>query len=320
MFFMAFLVSGFCTTASAADKKFVVVIDAGHGGNDVGASEHGINEKDVNLDVALKLGNLIKKNLKNTEVIYTRDGDYFISLQKRADVANRAKADLFISIHCNSVDKANKNRSKVTGATTYILGRHRDADNLAVAQRENSVAELDANDKTHFAEFDPSKDESYIIFEMTQKKNLQNSARFASNVQKAMINAGRYSRGVQQAGFWVLWSTAMPAALIELDFICNPDQAKYLASKEGQDQLASSIFEAVKNYEDYFRKSLGMTDSSPAPSSRSYSEKEETPAERLAPADRSSTKASRRTSRRRPASARQEGSESVQKTVIQTDD
>ncbi|MCH5214862.1 MAG: N-acetylmuramoyl-L-alanine amidase [Muribaculaceae bacterium] len=245
-------------SAFAADKKkFVVVIDAGHGGNDYGAIEHEVNEKDVNLAVALKLGNLIKKKLKDTEVVYTRDGDYFISLQKRADIANNAKADIFISIHCNSVDKKNKNRANVVGATTYVLGRHKDADNLAVARRENSVVELDANDRAHYSEFDPSKDESHIIFEMTQKKNLQNSVRFAADVQKEMQAAGRYSRGVQQAGFWVLWSTAMPAALIELDFICNPEQAKFLKSEEGQDKLADAIFGAVKKYESYFRKSLG---------------------------------------------------------------
>lgn len=242
---------------AAEKKKFVVVIDAGHGGNDVGANENDVMEKDVNLEVALKLGELIKKKLKDTQVVYTRDKDVFISLQKRADIANSAKADLFVSIHCNSVDRSNKNRSNVLGATTYILGHHKDADNLAVAQRENSVVELDANDKAHFSSFDDKSDESHIIFEMTQKKNFQNSARFASAVQKEMVGAGRYSRGVQQAGFWVLWSTAMPAALVELDFICNPEQAKFLKSKEGQDKLAGAIFNAVKSYESYFRKNLG---------------------------------------------------------------
>lgn len=243
---------------AAPKKKFVVVIDAGHGGSDVGALENGVMEKDVNLAVAQKLGALIKKKLKDTEVVYTRDNDTFISLQKRADIANNAKADLFVSIHCNSVDKSNKNRSNVVGATTYVLGRHRDGDNLAVAQRENAVVELDADDSAHFSQFDPNSDESYIIFEMTQKKNLQNSVRFASDVQKEMGAAGRVSRGVQQAGFWVLWSTAMPAALIELDFICNPEQAKFLKSSEGQDKLADAIFNAVKKYESYFRKSLGL--------------------------------------------------------------
>lgn len=244
--------------AAAEKKKFTVVIDAGHGGNDVGAHEHDVKEKDVNLAVALKLGELIKKKLKNTEVVYTRDKDVFVSLQGRADIANSAKGDLFVSIHCNSVDRSNKNRNNVLGATTYILGHHKDAANLAVAQRENSVIELDANDKARYTDFDPQSDESYIIYEMTAKKNFQNSARFAADVQKEMVGAGRYSRGVQQAGFWVLWSTAMPAALVELDFICNPDQAKFLNSNAGQEKLAGAIFNAVKNYENYYRKSLGL--------------------------------------------------------------
>ncbi|MCH5217303.1 MAG: N-acetylmuramoyl-L-alanine amidase [Muribaculaceae bacterium] len=244
--------------AAAEKKKFTVVIDAGHGGNDVGAHEHDVKEKDVNLAVALKLGELIKKKLKNTEVVYTRDKDVIVSLQGRADIANSAKGDLFVSIHCNSVDRSNKNRNNVLGATTYILGHHKDAANLAVAQRENSVIELDANDKARYTDFDPQSDESYIIYEMTAKKNFQNSARFAADVQKEMVGAGRYSRGVQQAGFWVLWSTAMPAALVELDFICNPDQAKFLNSNAGQEKLAGAIFNAVKNYENYYRKSLGL--------------------------------------------------------------
>lgn len=258
VFFMMALIFFSSNSQAAEKKKFVVVIDAGHGGTDFGAIENGVNEKDVNLAVALKLGDMIKKKLKDTEVIFTRNTDQFISLQKRADIANGAKADLFISLHCNSVDRSNKNRSNVLGATTYVLGRHKDSDNLAVAKRENAVVELDADDSAHYSEFDPNQDESYIIFEMTQKKNLQNSVRFASDVQKEMASAGRYSRGVHQAGFWVLWSTAMPAALIEMDFICNPEQAKFLNSKEGQDKIAGAIFNAVKNYESYFRKSLGL--------------------------------------------------------------
>ena len=244
------------TVNAAPKKKFVVVIDAGHGGTDVGAQENGVNEKDVNLAVALKLGDLIKKKLKDVEVVYTRNTDKFVSLQSRANIANAVKGDLFISIHCNSVARENTNRANVLGATTYILGHHKDNDNLAVAQRENSVVELDANDSANFAEYDAS-DESYIIFEMTAKKNFQNSARFAKAVQDEFEAIGRKSRGVQQAGFYVLWSTAMPAALIELDFLCNPEQAKFLNSAEGQDKLAGAIFKAVKEYEVYFRKNLG---------------------------------------------------------------
>ena len=257
--------------SAAPRQKFVVVIDAGHGGSDHGALENGINEKDVTLSVVLKLGEMINKKLKDTEVVYTRSKDEFISLQKRADIANSAKADIFVSIHCNSVDRNNKNRSNVVGATTYVLGHHKDADNLAVAQRENAVVELDSDDARHFSEFDPTSDESHIIFEMTQRKNFQNSIRFASDVQREMGAIGRVSRGVQQAGFWVLWSTAAPAALIELDFLCNPEQAKFLASKEGQVKLAGAIFNAVKNYERYYRVSMGtaLVDTSTGASEKS---------------------------------------------------
>lgn len=265
--FMALMVMAFLIPQAglAAEKKkhFVVVIDAGHGGHDSGAAENGVMEKNINLGVALKLGELIKKKLKNTEVIYTRDGDYFLSLQKRADIANKAGADLFISIHTNSVDKSNTNRANVSGASTYVLGLHKETDNLGVAQRENSVIELDKDDKTRYTNFNPQEDESYIIYEMTAKKNLQNSIRFASDVQKEMEKGGRKNRGVNQAGFWVLWSTAMPAALIELDFICNPEQAKFLGSEDGQEKLASYIFNAVKNYEEYYRKSTMASNEKP---------------------------------------------------------
>lgn len=262
---MIFILSVSPISAMAAEKKkkFVVVIDAGHGGSDHGAIENGINEKDVTLAVALKLGALIKKKLKDTEVVYTRSTDQFISLQRRAEISNNAKADLFVSVHCNSVDRSNKNRANVVGATTYVLGHHKDEDNLAVAKRENAVVELDGDDSTHFSEFDPQSDESNIIYQMSQKKNFQNSIRFAVDVQREMQGIGRVSRGVQQAGFWVLWSTAAPAALIELDFLCNPEQARFLNSKDGQDKLAGAIFNAVKKYENYFRASLGTAGVSP---------------------------------------------------------
>lgn len=253
---------------AAGKDKFVVVIDAGHGGHDYGAIDNGVNEKDINLGVALKLGEMIKKKLKDAEVVYTRSTDTFISLQGRADIANKAKGDLFISIHTNSVDKSNKNRTSVSGASTYVLGLHRDEDNLSVARRENSVMELEPDAGTTYSGFDPAKDESYIVFEMAQKKNLANSIKFAGEVQKEMVYAGRNSRGVHQAGFWVLWSTSMPSALIELDFICNPDEAKFLSSKDGQEKLAKAIFNAVKSYHEYYENSLkhhSQTSPVPAP-------------------------------------------------------
>lgn len=238
--------------AQAAPKdntQFTVVIDAGHGSQDHGAVDNDAREKDINLGVAKKLASLIKKKLKNVKVVMTRDNDSFISLQGRADIANQNKADLFISIHTNSVDKSNPKRASISGASVYTLGSQKDANNLKVAQRENSVIELEKDYKQKYSNFDPSKDESYIIFEMAQKKNLAQSIKFADLAQKELVStAGRADRGVKQAGFWVLWATSMPSVLVELDFICNPNEAKFLTSEDGQNQLAEALFNALQTY------------------------------------------------------------------------
>lgn len=236
-------------TNGAGDKCFVLVVDPGHGGHDVGAAEHGQQEKDINLAVSKALASLVKKNLKDVKVVMTRDDDSYLTLQQRADKANKSKGDLFISIHTNSVDKSNKNRSAVSGASVYTLGLHKDNNNMEVARRENSVIELESNYTQRYSGFDPSKDESYIIFEMAQKKNLHNSIRFARNAQHELVtHAGRKDRNVRQAGFWVLWATSMPSVLVELDFVCNPDQAVYLGSEKGVKQLSEALFNAVKDY------------------------------------------------------------------------
>lgn len=243
--------AGTCSVsaASAKESSFTVVLDAGHGGHDHGAIDNNAREKDINLGVTKKLASLIKKKMKNVNVVMTRDDDKFISLQERANIANRNKGNLFISIHTNSVDKSNPNRTKVSGTSVYALGPQKDANNLKVAQRENSVIELEDNFHQKYSGFDPSKDESYIIFEMAQKKNLGQSLKFADKAQKELVKtAGRNDRGVKQAGFWVLWATSMPSVLVELDFICNPDEAKFLTSEEGQEKLAESIFNALKQY------------------------------------------------------------------------
>lgn len=233
--------------------KFTVVIDAGHGGKDVGAVDNGVKEKDINLGVALQLGDMLKKKQKDIRVVYTRDKDEFLTLQQRADKANGAKGDIFISIHTNSVDVNNKNRRSVEGASTYLLGLHKDRNNQEVARRENSVMVLESDYKTTYQGFDPNSDESNIIFELAQKENLQQSARLAGEIQKQLVgNAGRKDRGVHQAGFWVLWATSMPSVLVELDFICNPASAEYISSSEGQKKLAEGIYNAVDRY----RKSL----------------------------------------------------------------
>lgn len=234
--------------ANSGDK-FTVVLDPGHGGHDHGATENNAKEKDINLAVALKVGDLLKKKMKNTNVVFTRDDDTFISLQGRADIANKSKADLFVSIHTNSVDLKNKNRRNIEGASVYTQGPHKDEANLGVARRENSVIELENGFEQKYCGFDPNKDESYIIFEMAQKKNLSQSNRFAKYVQDNLVSvAGRKNRGVHQAGFWVLWSTSMPSVLIELDFICNPESAKFLTSEDGVNKLAEAIYQAINTY------------------------------------------------------------------------
>lgn len=235
--------------AEKNERQFTVVLDAGHGGHDHGAIDNGAREKDINLGVTKKLASLLKKKMKNVNVILTRDDDTFISLQERANIANRNKADLFVSIHTNSVDKANPNRATVSGASVYALGPQKDANNLQVAQRENAVIELEDNYHQKYSGFDPSKDESYIIFEMAQKKTLGQSLKFADKAQKELIKtAGRKDRGVKQAGFWVLWATSMPSVLVELDFICNPDEAKFLNSNDGQELLATALYNAIDSY------------------------------------------------------------------------
>lgn len=260
----------------SAKSEFVVVIDPGHGGKDTGAVDNNALEKEINLAVSKRLGELIEKKLSDTKVILTRSTDKFISLQERAEIANKGKGNLFISIHTNSVDTNNKNRATVAGASVYTLGNHKDDANMGVARRENSVIELENGYKQKYSGFDPNKDESYIIFEMAQKNDIVRSNRFAKNVQENLVKvAGRKDRGVHQAGFWVLWSTSMPSVLVELDFICNPESAKYMTSREGIDEMAEAIFRAVKVYEQNWRQSerMGLNHKNSNPSGNSLANK-----------------------------------------------
>lgn len=235
------------------NEAFTIVIDAGHGGKDIGATDNGVNEKDINLKVALQLESIIKKKLKDTKVVMTRDKDTYLTLQERADKANKSEGDIFISIHTNSVDKKNKNRKTVEGSSVYVLGLHKTDNNMQVAMRENSVIELESNYEQKYSGFDPTKDESYIIFEMSQKNNLSQSIKLAENIEKELVNIGRADRGVHQAGFWVLWATSMPSVLVELDFICNPQSAKYISSDKGAKEMAEAIFKAIEIYEKNWR-------------------------------------------------------------------
>lgn len=246
----------FCATlvvlampSQALAKDFVVVIDAGHGGRDQGASGDVAKEKDINLSVAKLLGDMINENIDNTKVVYTRSTDKYLTLQERADIANKAAGDLFISIHVNSIDKKAKNRKTIAGASVYTLGLHRTDENLEVAKRENSVIEFEEDYSTTYSGFDPNSSESYIIFELNQDTHLQQSIDFASHIQDEFIKtANRKDRGVRQAGFLVLAATSMPSVLVELDFICNPTQERYLNSAKGQKQLAKAIYNAFVQY------------------------------------------------------------------------
>lgn len=234
--------------AHASAKDFTVVIDAGHGGHDHGALGKITNEKSINLGVALKLGKMLRQT-KGVKVVYTRDDDRFVTLQGRADIANKSNGDLFVSIHTNSVDKKSKNRLTVSGAAVYTLGFRRSQENLEVAMRENSVMKLEADYSTVYEGFDPSSDESYIIFEMSQNKHMEHSVDAAMEVQKELVRtAKRRDHGVRQANFWVLFKTGMPSMLVELDFICNPTVEKFLDSSSGQTDLATAIYNGIINY------------------------------------------------------------------------
>jgi len=236
---------------SVQARDFVLVIDPGHGGKDVGARGVKAYEKNINLAVAKLFGEKVKKECKDVKVVYTRDKDTFVKLNDRAEIANKANGDLFVSIHVNSVAKKNRNRRKIAGAEVYTLGLHRSDDNLAVAMRENSVMSLEADQSETYQGFDPESSESYIIFELSQSLYMDRSIEMAELVQRSLVgNANRVDKGVKQAGFWVLWATSMPAVLIELDFISNPNQEKYLASDKGQRELADAIFEGFKTYKE----------------------------------------------------------------------
>lgn len=237
-----------CALAAKADD-FTVVIDAGHGGKDHGAIGVKAREKDINLGVALKLGEMIKDNMKDVKVVYTRSKDKFVTLQGRADIANEANGDLFISIHTNSVDSKSRNRTTVRGASVYTLGLKRGEENLNVAKRENSVMMLEPDYTTTYRGFDPNSTESYIMFELSRDIHMDHSIKVANAIQNELVStANRKDNSVRQALFWVLVQTSMPAILVELDFICNPSSEKFLSSAEGQKKLAKAIYNGFKKY------------------------------------------------------------------------
>jgi len=222
----------------------VVVIDPGHGGKDPGAVVGNAREKDIVLDIGLKLGQLIKNNFPETKIIYTRDRDVFIPLYRRAEIANKKKADLFISIHANY-----EGSRSVQGTETFVLGQHRSQDNLEVAKKENSVILLEDDYNTKYEGFDPNSSESYIMFELVQDEYLEQSVMLASVIQNEFREqAKRIDRSVKQAGFLVLRETTMPSVLIETGFLSNSSERNYLLSEKGRANIASAIFTAFKDY------------------------------------------------------------------------
>ncbi|CAM3308435.1 N-acetylmuramoyl-L-alanine amidase [Flavobacterium longum] len=236
----------FCTvsfTSYSQNSKFKVALDAGHGGKDFGAVYHGHIEKNIALGVTLKVGKILE-NTPGFEVLYTRKTDVFIELIERANIANRADANIFVSIHCN----ANKN-SAASGTETYVMGMTKNASNLEAARRENSVITLENDYKQKYEGYDPNHPESKILIDITTETYLENSIELAGKVQDQFTDKlGKKSRGVKQAPYMVLHKAYMPRILIEMGFISNPDDGAFLDSEEGQQQIAKAIADAVISY------------------------------------------------------------------------
>lgn len=259
LIYILFIISCFWASSSAMEngKRWVIVIDAGHGGKDPGASGAHSSEKNITLAIALKTGKYVQENIKNVTVIYTRDNDSFVELRDRANIANKNKADLFISIHANWAKSKN-----IMGAETYIMGTAKDKQNLEVAMKENEVIYLEDDYSTNYEGFDPKSEVSYIMFTVMQKVFQDQSTDLASKIQTQFREqVDRRDRDVKQAGFWVLYATTMPSVLIETGFITNPAEEKFLNSKDGQDYLASAIFRACRDYiNEVDSKSIMLTD------------------------------------------------------------
>jgi len=228
----------------AQDARFIVVLDAGHGGHDPGAMGDIAREKDINLSIVLKLGSIIERNYKDVKVVYTRKTDVYLTLQERANIVNNNHADLFICIHTNA-----SKSSSAYGAETFTLGLAKSKANLDVAMRENSVILLEEDYKTKYKGFDPTSVESYIMFEFMQDKYIDKSVEFSSNIQKQFVSySHRSDRGVRQAGFWVLHRSACPSVLVEVGFISNAAEERYLNSDNGQNEMATAIYNAFVLY------------------------------------------------------------------------
>ena len=250
LFLVLFLISG--TTFYAQTKsKFKVVLDAGHGGKDPGAMYYGLKEKDIALDVTLRVGKILDNN-PEIRVTYTRKTDVFIELIDRPKIANKEDADLFISIHCNGAKS-----TQAYGTETFVMGLSRSAANLEVAKKENSVILLESNYQEKYNGFDPNKPESLIGMKLLQEEYLNQSIDLASKIETNFTSSNkRYSRGVKQAPLWVLDASYMPGVLIELGFLSNKNESEYLNSEKGKNEMAQAIAKAIVNYK---RELQGLT-------------------------------------------------------------
>ena len=267
--FLIFLLP-LCALAQKGEKIQTIVIDAGHGGKDTGALGKVTTEKAVNLAVALKFGAYIEENLPDVKVIYTRKTDKFVELSERAAIANRNNADVFVSIHCNSTETANA----AYGAETYVMGESKNEKNLEVAKKENAAILLEDNTDA-YDNFDPNSTEAYILFSLSQSLYQSQSLGLADKVQKQFASKGRHDRGVQQAGFLVLWKTSMPSILVELGFINHGKEEQFLNSEKGQNQMALALYRAFAEYKREFEAenrsaTPPVAEAAPAPKGDTY--------------------------------------------------
>lgn len=243
LFLLAIISFAFDSHKNDTTKPFVVVLDAGHGGHDSGKYYHGYKESDIALSITLKVGAELEKN-PNIKVIYTRKKDVFVKLKERGAIANRADADLFVSIHCNA------HNSQAYGAETFVLGLHANERNMEVAKLENEVIFLEDNFEENYAGYDPNSPASFIGLTLMQEEYLDQSIMLASLVQNNFVNRlKRKDRSVKQAGFIVLHQSYMPSVLIETGFLTNKNEGAYLNSKKGQNEMAKSIADAITTYQ-----------------------------------------------------------------------
>ena len=251
--FILLMFVSFSAAATAAGKRFTLVIDAGHGGHDVGAKGDFSYEKNINLNVALAFGRYVERNCPDVKVVYTRKTDVFIPLHRRASIANKNKADVFISIHTNALPRGHIAR----GLETYTMGMRRSDEKLSAAKRENSVIMIEKDYKEHYEGYDPNSPESTIMFEFMHDKNMSRSVELAQYVQSSVCSiAKRPNKGVKQDVFLVLRETSMPACLIELGFITTPDEEKFLNNKSNIDKMARGIYEAFAKYKAKYDKDI----------------------------------------------------------------